>query len=197
MSISTNEVIRVTANMLIDGADLVNNVFHLQLDSTGIGNEDALEDAAEWVEDIYGTMVTAIVNNLSFETVRVINQSDNTDVGLIAFPTLTVGSATGEMLPLGASALIQLLTGILGSQGKKYMPVTGEGALADGLWGSSYLTTLGNVASLMLDPFSSALGNDWHMVVWSEKYAAPLQILSTLVSAVPAYQRRRRQGRGE
>lgn len=124
----------------------------------------------------------------------------NVTSGLVIGETGAISTLDGqsalEPLPSGATGLVLLRTGVSRVVGRKYLPSFVGGTLTNGVWSVTIMGVLTAFAAafsqltpgggdLELTPFVfSQVGNVRHPIV----NAQPVR--------VPAYQRRRREGRG-
>lgn len=201
--VDNGNIIIVIGTVIILGQEM-QNVYDVQV-STGAGGA-ALADMStatrSWMRALYTHILPDITTAVSFDRIQVINRSQGTEVGTFSWDTSggwTPGGAS-EPLPLGVSALVTLPTTAARTRGRKFFMGYTEGnnnSLAEWSTGAqNRLTSLG--AWLLTAQPVGVAGMSWRYVVVREGVGAFTFYTPTgaNVSAIPAYQRRRKQGVG-
>lgn len=134
MPIGVNDVIRVTAGLLWNASDSIQNVFHFDVNNLGTADqEDMLNFFRNIIEDMYTEIMDVIPNNITTEFINIFNETDNEPYGSEAWPTLTVGAATGHAMPPNDSVNGFARTALNGVKGVKQWPCVDEVNHIDGL----------------------------------------------------------------
>lgn len=188
------DVIRVIADMTLLGQSIL-NVYHM-VSASSVPDDEVIQDAQVGLDDLYQLVNAEIDNQLSYNSIRVFNVTDNQDLGIHDWPTLVAGAADAQCLPLGVAALLTLPTSVPKVRGRKFFCGFSEGAQADGVWGSGVVDSLNDIGAFMLTPMlGDASGEFWRFGVPTSIGGFQL-FASSLVGNIPAYQRRRKQGVG-
>lgn len=154
-------------------------------------------DVEEWLLAIIDEIIGLVNDNITFTGFSVNTLDDNFTSGFLSFGTPVVGTNATDPLPSGVACLVYMNTGVARRQLRKYLFGFAEDQIgAFGNFGSATLTTVLGIAPFLLTNQTMTNG------VWEYGHAqagvgtswiTPAQLT---VAAVPAYQRRRRQGRG-
>lgn len=174
-------------------------VFQLQLQANGPANAAQIAtDLAEYLLGFVGEILPLTSNTLTYNGFSWNTLDDNVVSGFIPFSSPQVGAETADPLTDASSFFIYANTGEAHRQLRKYLPGFTEDNIGPfGGFSSATLTALANVPDYLLDTFNALSGRDWHY-----GHARPgisgswVEPQSVVLSAVPAYQRRRRRGRG-
>ena len=141
--VSNGDVVRVTANMSYQGASDIINVFHCVAELT-VDVDDAvfMGDVGAEVDANYALIVQDLTDDLKFENIEFYNVTDDRPMGVITWPTLTVGlETTSQPVATQMCGQVNFLTGVKRSQGRKYiggyseLANTGGGFLQVGVQG--------------------------------------------------------------
>ncbi len=196
MTVAQNDVLRVTAEMTVNGHD-VQNVYHYRSTNVpGIGDTKALADCAAIMEDLYQKLDAQISTGLSFDTVRVQNITQDVLLGALPFPLLTAGADAAVLLPEPVSALITYPTAQSRVRGGAYYGgFTEDQNTASGTIGATLLTQL---AAVVVDQLvESVFGADsYRYIVFNAVLNTFVLPVSGIVHSVWRTQRRRRTGVG-
>ena len=197
MTIAEDDVIRATAVMKRALSDDIQNVFHLKLINISTATQLQLRtDIAEYLEDIWGTLVGLMHTSITFDEIQLFNVTQNTPEPTVNWPTLVAGSASGDPLADGVAALTLGRTGVSKRIGKKYFALFTEGALTLGLWTATTVTALTTAAADWIAPFTGISTATWDPGVFTRLTSAFTAFIEAVVSDIPAYQRRRKRGVG-
>lgn len=190
------DIILVIAEFLLAGQRIM-NVFHA-VPAGPIIDDEGIEDLEVWLVDAYTELVSLLANDLTFSSLTLRNLTDDIDLGTHSWPDLSTGSNTAEFLPLGVAGLVTYPTQIIGSRGRKFIGGLCENGVADGNLNGATVTALNAFGLVTCTPFiGSASGETWAPGVVTQAGAFRPFNGEVLVSSVPAYQRRRKQGVGE
>ena len=202
MTVVTGDVLRVVASQLWTDGNVAQNVFNVKMGGSGSpwDEDDILDDAEDWLDDMYANLVTYISNALDGNELLVYKydtvHDDWDEVGSQAW-TFEGTQATDE-LPRGVAGLVRLWTDDPDVQGKKYIPGLCEAHLNSGLFDGGLITALLAFAADWYLPFvGAASGGTFTPGVWSvvgKVFQAALDHFAT--STIPAYQRRRKRNVG-
>ena len=196
MTVLQNDVLRVTAEMTVNGHDL-QNVFHFRSTNVGgVSDAKALDDAANILEDMYQKLDTFMSALVTFDQVRVQNVTQAVLLGAAAWPLLTAGTLTSHLLPEAASALITYVTNKSRVRGGTFFGGFTESENVDGGGvASGLMTPLGTLATELLGEY--VFGADsYRYIVYNSVAKTFVVPISAIVHSVWRTQRRRRTGVG-
>lgn len=202
MTIASGDILRVVASMLWDDGGINQNVFNVKATGGGapFDDQDVLDDMEDWLDNMYLNITTNCSDNMDGNELLVYKRdvpgNDWDEVGSQAWSWDP--SSTQEYLPRGVAGLVRLWTEDPDVQGKKYIPGMTEAWIIDGLIQSGTLTNLLAFAADWYLPFvGSASGATFTPGIWSvvgSIFQAGVDHIA--VSAIPAYQRRRKKNVG-
>lgn len=199
MSVDNGDVLRIVASLLWTDGNVNQNVYNVVMSGSGSpwDDEDIIDDAEDWLDDMYANLNGHQVNDIDGNEVIVYKYDpvgdDWDEVGSQGWTYDPV--QVNEELPRGVAALVRLWTTDADVQGKKYIGGISEGDLFDGLFGANLVTQLLAFAADWYLPFvGAASGGTFTPGVWSvvgKVFRAAVDHIAT--STVPAYQRRRKR----
>lgn len=133
MTVQVFDVVRIVAEMLFDGVDIMQNVYHFQhqgsVQSTDL---NFLERSGDFIEAAMVDLQPLMTDNISFGTISGFNVTQDTPLFGIDWPTFTTGDGIDNTLPLQCAALASFPTGTAKRIGKKFMAGFGEDNQAGG-----------------------------------------------------------------
>lgn len=107
MAIMIGDVIRITANFLVQSLDEYVNVFHCEWDGVGgIDDDVGMGQIADDIDTAYQELVGIMTEDLAFVDIQGQNLTQSILLPTQAWPTLTVGLATGNHLPAQTAGYI-------------------------------------------------------------------------------------------
>lgn len=196
MTVQVDDVVRVTADFTPAVGSTVQNVFHLQNKDVAVSEAGALTDILVILEALYAIINAIIHASQTFDTIRAINVTQETDVGVAVPADTTPFSGTGEVSPLQNAWGLNLTTERLNVYGRKF-------------WGSAIETQSGNTGILtgtaitavaasgdFMTALQVATNSEWEFGVVAGSDGAFLPFLSYSLPVTVVTQRRRRLGVG-
>lgn len=185
--------------VVVEGALLAQRILSVyQFVSTdAVTDEDLMDDLTDRIEnDMYAELTTSLANNFVISNLEFKNLTDNTLIDVIPWGGAAFSSA-GELLPLGVAGLVTANTATPKVRGRKFIAGLTEGSCNDSLWDSALVTVLTDFAAAYVSGFIGAVSSSpWAPGVKSS--TGPFRpFTEAIVSNIPAYQRRRKQGVGE
>ena len=176
------------------------NIYYFKTDFQEEQEEDDItSDIKDWIQALYANVVG--------------NMSDQAALALLSCywlatipnewelfgettPTQSFTDVT-EMLPHGVSALVRAYTTRAKTIGRKYLPAFCEDAQEDGSWVAGAITNLTAYSVDWGDIIEMDANNFLRPAIYSYGQAYVFELTGDfVVSAIPAYQRRRRPGSG-
>ena len=98
-TIAVNDIIRITANMNIDGVFDLKNVYHFKALSVNAGDDQSFMDAVALDFDVFYTNVNlSLSDRVGYVDIDGINVTANRLLPYVPWPSLTVGNYAVEML---------------------------------------------------------------------------------------------------
>lgn len=198
MAIANNNIMRAAARQLIDGRDEVVNVFHFIVREVGTNSDQGvLDEIAARLSNAYVEIDQLCPNNLQPNVIDVFNISQDVPYGQIPWEgAYTGGTASGNMNASGVSCLVLWTTNVKRVQGRTYLPPFVLTEMSDGVWGSGVVTAVSNWCTAMRDEISLVDDTQLGLIIWSDGAGLARNISGRRIVTIPAYQRRRRFGRG-
>lgn len=198
MAINAGDVLRLAVVFKDSNAGTNVNVLHVSVTGAGSGGDaGCLADIQDYIDDLYSNVKTWIHSSVTGLRIEVTNVTDGTTHGSIQFSPAWTGSAATLALPAANSMLIVHRTLLPRVQGRTYLPKMDTTAFGGNDWTATAITAGNAFASKFLTPFTAA-GNGWDFlgIVWRSALGVHEPILSGQAMLEPAYQRRRKEGRG-
>lgn len=195
--IENNDILRVGAVMKLDNTFDVVNTWHFNVDAGGPSTFAAATGAIQdYLDDIYNYLTTVMSNNISADYLTVSNITQDTVFGAIAWGTWAGGTNAAEHTAAGVACLAYGRTIKPRVQFRKYFGLFTETNMEDGLWLSAVRTPCENALAYHIAQQTPATGWTFTGVVWNAALSSLTYGISATTSAEPAYQRRRKRGRG-
>lgn len=202
MTIAVGDILRVVAVLSWLDGDLLQNVFNVKVDGGGgpFDDADVVDDMTDWLDDMYANYVARMSDEINGSECRVYKWDtgdlDWDEVGIDAFafnPTVP-----DDQLPRGAALLINAKTINPDVSGKKYIGALTEAAVTDGLFTAGEIIAAAAFAVDWFTDFTGAASSaDFDPGVWSPTREAFFTMGDVaIIPAIPAYQRRRKNGVG-
>jgi hypothetical protein len=198
MPVSNNEILEITCKLTFGSVSAIRNVYHVRSSAADSStNAYICERIAEYMADVYAEMQSYLSNNLTPETIQVVSITNDEVLGEVPWPVgFTGGTGTANSYALGVAAVLRLLTGYRGVQGRKfYGPLTETTIGDDALLIPAVMTAVLAAGSLLLHPIEIVTA-ELYFGAWDRVRLIFRMFVEAVVSAVPGYQRRRKQGRG-
>lgn len=202
MSLVSGDVLRIVASFLWSDGNVNQNIFNAILSggSPPYDDADVLDDAEDWLDDMYTNIVGNMSDELDGNELIVykfdVSGQDWDEVGSQAWSIAP--TQPSDQLPRGVAGLVRMWTEDPDVQGKKYIPGLCEIAVEDGLIVAGTIVNLLAFAADWLIPFvGAASGATFTPGVWSVAQIAFKEAIDHVAtSTIPAYQRRRKRNVG-
>lgn len=199
MSVAENDILRVVASMLWTDGNVNQNVFNCKVTgaSPPYADSDIADDCEDWLDNLYANLTDYCSDQIDGNEVLVYKYDavgDDWDEVMsqswVWDPIVLI-----DQMPRGVAGLTRLWTVDPDVQGKKYLPGFTEGSFADGLFQALELTAMLAFAADWYLPFvGAASGATFTPGIWSVVgKLISLGVDHVAVSAIPAYQRRRKR----
>ena len=197
MTTNQYDVFEVSARTEFNSVEDVVNVYQFQYQDVG-SQADALTivDILTIIESVYSIINAAMSILQVYRDVRIANKTQGTILGTFGFLTLTAGSNASPPVAPGVCFLVSWNTPVPRVGMRKYYGVMTEANTdADGTWSSGLVAVGTTIGALLASPLGGPTGN-YLFGYLSPKTGIFELPTGVLVTDIPAYQRRRRQGRG-
>lgn len=196
MAVAVDDILRATLEMEYAGKGAIQNVFHMRNVGVSVTDEEGLDDVVELLEDICVLITLVIAAVQVVQGVRVINLTQDTDLGFGQFVDDTPFTGTGTILPKQACLGMNFYTARLGVVGRKFWGAPSTAGNQDaGTVAAATLAILGTAAEDMSDVMV-ATNSEYEFGVVATLDAAWLPFTSYSLPTTMITQRRRRTGVG-
>jgi hypothetical protein len=197
MAVNQGDIIQAVAAMEWDGVEDVLNIYQFQLQSpASVTEAGVISDLTDFLDSAYDVLKLFLTTLLTFKEIRLLNKTQDVILGTFPWPTLVAGTGATDTQAPGVCALINFTTTKPRVSPRKYLGVFTEGALgANGAFGPSVVAALAIFAGLFIGDIVQPNGT------YLYGYDSPKTLQfetpnGVSTGSVPAYQRRRKQGRG-
>lgn len=195
--VETGDVLRIGATFLIQSVYEYTNVFHVRVTAGGpLSFADAADDIGEYMTDIYNEFIGRCTDQMTSYLITLQNLTQDTTYGAFAWPAPVNGPLATQYLPLGVACLCWGRTVKPRVQVRKYWGVFTEGDLANGSWTAALLTDCQDALSIHLTSYAGTNGLTMLGVAYNRTTQTTTDATGVTSTAEPAYQRRRKRGRG-
>lgn len=191
-------VYQVTATSEFNGELKQQNVFDFQLLSGApMTYQEGLDDIEEWLTLIINVLKALQATVVIWKGFSVSELNGLNNSGFVPFTADIPGTVADDPLPPGVSILTYMNTGVKRRQLRKYWGgLTETSCDASGAWLAGAAATVAGMASYFLTTQNLTNG----VWVYCDGHAGvpadTIYPFTFTTTTVPAYQRRRRQGRG-
>lgn len=202
MPVLDDAILRIVASMLWSDAGVNQNVYNAKISGGGgpYDDIDVADDAVDWLDNMYLNITANCSDEIAGNSCIVYKY----DTAGLDWDEVTSQvwnwnpGVTSDYLPRAVAALLRLWTTDPDVQGKKYLPGFTEDVNDDGLFGAGVLVNLLAFAADWYTPFvGAATGATFTPGIWSVAQTLFLAGVDHIaVSAIPAYQRRRKRNVG-
>lgn len=196
MSWGSTGVIKASIVWRYNASDDVVNVWHIGYSDKPSDQADFYTDIAEFLSDMYASVTADMSDLVIHNRIELYNQGTNSPEAWIGSSSEFNGTNTNDPVPTGVSALIYCRTSTSRCIGKKYLPPFTEEQTLDGVWNATTIGHLNTMAAKWGEVFVASNGTTLRAGIWRKLANAITYPISNQSSSIPAYQRRRRIGRG-
>lgn len=191
------DVLRITARMNLLSTGAVENVYTMRWNGL-LSSEDGpvMTHVSTYLEDLVSDVTNFQPGDLKYIDVEGFNHTQSRPMPTVNWPTLTEGAGSGDYLPPGVSALAFFRTGLSRVIARKFLGPVLESLNTNGFFTSAVLTSLSSFIGKMLSPDISLIDAGTLTPGVISKAGTFHALTDGTGSSSPAYQRRRRAGRG-
>lgn len=197
MTITNGDLLRCSVVWKYGSADEQINVWHVGVADPAAVETDLLDDIEEYFGWLYAEVVALCTTSLVHDRIEIFNVSQNTPEPWVGQVAALNGASGSDPLPTGVAAMIYARTSQSRVIGKKYMPTWVESVLTAGVWTQTGLDALDDIRTRWGAVYAATHGTDFRSGIYSAAHAQMYYPISSTSVATPAYQRRRKLGRGQ
>jgi hypothetical protein len=196
MAVAVTDIVRATVEARHNNQAAVQQVWHLRNVENSVSESDALGDVIVLLESVY-TLLAAILNTLyAVQGVRVVNVTQNSDVGFDVFADATPGTNAQPNTALQVAYGLTLKTAKLNVNGRKFFgPVPEDQIDSQGVVAAGAILDLADVGDAVIVN-QIAPNSTWQFGVISTLDDSWNPFTSYAISTTAVTQRRRRLGVG-
>lgn len=192
-----NDVVRLGAQFLMNGTEVIANVWHVQITSGApMAFAAAAQDFQEYIHYLYNPLLTWYSTDFESDRISVKNETQDTVWGAIAFQSTLTGTNLGDNTAQQVALLGWGRTPLSRVQIRKYWGPFTESSITAGLWTSGIRSDIQSRMDYHIG--SHAMGNGLTLlgVAFNKALARATAAITATTTATPVVQRRRRVGRG-
>jgi hypothetical protein len=198
VTVNDQDILRISARMNNANTGDMVNVYHVKAEILDtITDEEAVDECAAYMEEIYSILDNVMSNDWVFQDINVFNVTQDKPVGVSTWPTLTDGDSSAAALPPQLTSFVRGLSGLSRNWARKFWGgFTEDMNTGDGFMESSLVTVLTNAAAAWI------AGHVWDTTqylipkVWHGKTGTWVDIVEAVVTNVWSTYRTRRARRG-
>lgn len=197
MTVEDDDILEVTARCEANGVEDVVNVFQFRnVTGSSLTDAEAVADIRLYLDDEYDNLTASQADTFVYRDITFRNITQSVLMGTFGWPTLTTGDSALAQIPPGCAGLVNCATNVARVVLKKYF----------GGWVTATLDNDGSFSSAVtaailqfgLNLLGGIVGPNgaWEYGYFSPKTMQWEKPVSATATDIPAYQRRRKQGRG-
>jgi len=195
--VNVGDVLRLGCIWLLSSTWEIANVFHVRvLSGAPLGWADASDDMAEYAADIYDEILSRLSDNMDTHLLTLQNLTEDTTIGAFSWAAPLQGLEGTENTAPGVCCLAWGRTYKPRVQIRKYWGVFTEASMVDGVWAAAMRTDAAAAINVHLTSFTGTNGLEVLGCAYNRTLGTTTDAVSVASSGEPAYQRRRRRGRG-
>lgn len=196
MTVAVDDVVRITARMLLDGASDVVNVYHFVVDTNDTLDDAAfMTDVALNMDALYDLIDFRISERITFESVQGFNVTQSVLLPDTDWPVLVAGAETESMLPEMVSACCFHRTLAPRVRASKFLPPVTDFSNTGGLLETTFKAAVEDFAGELVLGF--LIGDiDLQYIAFNVALSTFNRVVSSQVPARFRTQKRRRIGVG-
>lgn len=198
MALNNGDKLEITCKLKFNGTIDIINVYHyVMLSASDSSDEDAMDAIAEYFALAYEPLADIIPNNVTADTIKVFNITQNRLIGEGEWFVWFVGGAVStSSAPLGVCSLLRLLTHAAGVQGRKFIGAIASSFIDDdGLLVAGAVAIMAEYGAKLLLPLYIGTGHA-RLYLLNRITGVANRVWEVVAGSIPAYQRRRKQGVG-
>lgn len=195
--INTGDIIRVGAGLNFQGIYDVVNVFHFEWTVGGdIVFSTALTRIQSYLNDLYDEIKTQLSDTIGTGSLAISNVTQGLTFGASPWSPTWAGVESGQCTAPGVCCFAWGRTQKPRVQIRKYFGVFGEVNMVDGVWTSTVQNACEALMAIHIAQTAIGGASEVTGVAYNRLLDTITKANSVASSAEPAYQRRRKRGRG-
>lgn len=195
--VDTGDVLRLGTIWHLSNVFEIANVWHVRvLSGGGLGWADASEDMAEYAEDIYNFILGRLTDNQTTFQLTLANLTQVTTIGAFDWANPLQGGEAANNTAPGVCCLAWARTFRPRVQIRKYFGVFTEADIEDGVVVAALINDCVAALNRHVTSFTGVNGLEVLGVAYNRALETTTDGQSVTASPEPAYQRRRKRGRG-
>lgn len=173
------------------------NVWHAKVVAGGgISYAQAALDVQSYMADIYVELEPQLSDAMATDFLTLANVTQDTTFGAIAWQGSIVGDIATPITAPGVCLFAWARTLKPRVQIRKYFGVFTEAAVDDGLWNGTTRGVCDAAMVIHVQDYSAGPLLTLKGVAYNREFGSSVEAISVATAAEPAYQRRRKRGRG-
>lgn len=201
MTIVPSQPLKIVVTIGMPGLTIAQNVYYaLYTGGADAADTDVVDDMVIWITALYINIDGQMNDTVTVDEVEVFKRVTSDPLvfeSIGSDVTSVVGLVAGEALPNGVALVLRASTIALKSIARKYLPGISESNVLETTWSS---TLLANAVLFLADwvagPPTQGVRTYDGGIVSTKDGNFKAFALSSVVSAIPGYQRRRKPGVG-
>lgn len=195
--VDNGDVLRIGATMSFETTFEITNVWHaLVTAGGGIGYAAAALDAQAYMASIYALLQPKLVNTQTTDFLTLSNPTKGTTFGAIAWAAPITGAQPGDCTAPGVCGFAWARTLVPRVQIRKYFGVFAEIDMQAGVWSSTLRSAMNAAMNVHIGLYTGGPALSLQGVAFNRTTKTAVVPLTATTSNEPAYQRRRKRGRG-
>lgn len=195
--VDSGDILRLGCGLSLNGVYDVVGVWNVEITLTDPASWAAIIPRIQtWANNVYDDLKNTLSEDIGTNVISVANETQSTTLGAIEWNPTWAGVAVAEKTAPGVCAFGWARTYRPRVQIRKYFGVFTEADMADGSWNASVQEDVLAAMDYARAAQVIAVGFTFQAVAYNKVTGLFEYGVSSDVSAEPAYQRRRRRGRG-
>lgn len=195
--IDNGDILRIGATWQFEGAYEVTNVWHAKVVAGGgITYAAGALDVQDYMADIYVQIEPRLSSSMLTDFLTLSNVTQDTTFGAIAWQGLIQGDVVSQVTAPGVTLFAWARTLKPRVQIRKYFGVFTEDDMVDGVWSGAVRAVADAAMVVHVQDYVGGPALTLRGVAFNRTLLTHVEAISVSTSAEPAYQRRRKRGRG-
>jgi hypothetical protein len=195
--VNSGDILRLGGGLSFEGVYDVVNVWHVLAEhASGDSWPNIVPQLQDYMNNLYGDLKTPLNDQIGDNVITVANVTQDTTIGAIDWSPGWAGAESGESTAPGVCCFAWIRTYTPRVQIRKYFGVFGEANIVAGLWHSNVLSACTAAMEYHREPHFIGGGWTFTGVAYNRDLGTYVMGVSSDSAPEPAYQRRRKRGRG-
>lgn len=195
--VENGDILRIGATWQLEGAYEITNVWHAKVVAGGgIPYAEAALDVQDYMADIYVQLEPRLSNDMVTDFLTLSNVTQDTTFGAIAWQGEIQGDIETPITAPGVCLFAWARTLKPRVQIRKYFGVFTEAEMDDGVWNGTVRGVADAAMVIHVQDYTGGPALTLKGVAYNREFGTHVEAISVATSGEPAYQRRRKRGRG-